>query len=106
MSPEGIAYDMGYKDRILLGSTSTGAVLGVPRPPSRTSTGTSPARPVSLTMSDAYTYFVGGGSVPIGSVKGLLVNPQQHCHLWMAVDSLPIGNVKVLHVLRSNVCTM
>lgn len=86
MAPEGIAFDLGHKDRLLLGSTSTGAIRGVPRPPTGTSL-------VSLTLSEVYTYFLGGGSVPISSVKGLLVNPLESCQLWMAVDSHPIGNL-------------
>ena len=74
MAPEGIAYDGGLKDRILIGSTTTGAVRGVSRP----TTGG-----VKLTEREMYTYFTGGGSVPILSTKGMLVDPRDACSLWV-----------------------
>lgn len=82
LSGEGIEYDGGLKDRLLVGSTSTGAVVGVPN---TRSSG------VTLSEGDTFVYFQGGGSIPILAIAGIELDSNNPCWLWVAVRSTPIG---------------
>jgi hypothetical protein len=82
LAAEGIAYDTS-KDRLVVGSTTSGAIRGVP--------GTLSSF-VQLTAAETFVYFSGGGAVPILSTKGMRGDTSNDCWLWIAVNSNPIGN--------------
>lgn len=85
MAGEGIEYDQGVMDRIIVGSTTMGTIRGF------SNTGSSG---VQLTEAETYTYFTGGGAYSILSTKGMKVDTQDPCLLWVAVNSDPIGTIE------------
>lgn len=82
MAGDGIEYDQGLKGRIIVGSTITGTIRGLPNTASQN---------VALSEADTFVYFRGGGDVPILSTKGMTIDIYNDCWLWVAVNSIPIG---------------
>ena len=97
MAGEGIEYDQGLKDRIIVGSTTTGTIQGFAN---------TRASGVQLYATETYTYFAGGGEYAILSTKGMKVDIQDLCLLWVAVNSDPIGmiysSIHLAYSLRLN----
>lgn len=83
MAGEGIEYDGGLKDRLVVSSRNTGAIRGVPN--------TLSSAVLDLSEANTYTYFQGGGSIPIGGTLGMHLDPENVCWLWAAVRTTPTG---------------